>query len=92
MIYVHSLIWELPSVEITCELTDSGESKLIHRDERVQSEVNERIQAPKTPPRTRPVLGEITGLRGYQTRASGGTFFFFLNSESAFLEVCTNSE
>ena len=28
MIYVHNLIWELSSVEITCELTGSGESRL----------------------------------------------------------------
>ena len=43
MIYVHSLIWELSSVEITRELTGSGESELVHRDEREQSEVNVRI-------------------------------------------------
>ena len=58
MIYVHSLIWGLSSAEIICELMGSGESKSIHRDEREQSEVNVRIQAPETPPRTRPVLGK----------------------------------
>ena len=92
MIYVHSLILELSSVEIKCELTDSGESKLIHRDEREQPEVNTRIWAPRTPPRTRPVLGKITGFRGYQTRVFGGTLFSFLKSNSAFLKACTNGE
>ena len=43
MIYVHNLIWELSSVEITCELTGSGESDSIHRDEREQPEVNTRM-------------------------------------------------
>ena len=43
MAYVHSLIWELSSVEIACELTGSGECRSIHRDEREQSEVNVRI-------------------------------------------------
>ena len=33
MIYVHSLIWELYNGVITCELTGSGDSKAIHRDE-----------------------------------------------------------
>ena len=92
MIYVHSLIWGLSSVEIACELTGSGECISIHRDEREQSEVNTRIWVPKTPPRTRPVLGKMIGFRGYQTRASGGIFFSFLNSESTFLEVCINDE
>ena len=61
MIYVHNLIWELSSVEITCELTGSGESELIHRDGREQPEVNTRIWAPRAPPKTRPVLGKVTG-------------------------------
>ena len=43
MIYVHNLIWELSSVEITRELTGSGESDSIHRDEREQPEVNTRM-------------------------------------------------
>ena len=92
MIDVHSLVWELSSVEITCELTGSGESESIHRDESEQQEVNMMIWGPMTPLRTRPVLGKFTGLRGYQTIASGGTLFFFLNSESLFLEICTNVE
>ena len=92
MIYVHSLIWELSNVEITRELTGSGENESIHRDEREQPEVNTRIWVPKTPPRTRPVLGKMTGFRGYQTIASGGVLFFFLCSKSLFLEGCTNSE
>ena len=92
MTYVHSLIWELSSVEITSELTYLGDSESIHRDEREQPKVTARIQASKTPPRTRPVLGKMTGFRGYQTGVSGGALFFFLTSESLFLEVCTNSE
>ena len=92
MIYVHSLIWELPSVEITCELTGSGESESIHRDEREQPEVKTKTWAPRTLPRTRPVLGKMTGFRGYQTRSSGGTLFCFLYSNSAFLEVYINGE
>ena len=92
MIYVHSLIWELSNVEITRELTGSGESKSIHPDEREQSEVNTRIWAPRTLRRTRPVLGKMTGFRSYQTRASGGVLFFFLCSKSLFLEICTISE
>ena len=92
MIYVHSLIWELSIAEITCELEDSGESESIHRDEREQLEVNTRIWVPRTLPRIRPVLGKMTGFRGYKTIASGGTLFFFLNSESLFLEICTNVE
>ena len=58
MILVNSLIWELSNVEVTREVKGSGESESIHRDEREQSEVNVRIQAPETPPRTRPVLGK----------------------------------
>ena len=58
MIYVHSLIWELSIAEITRELTGSGESESIYCDEREQPEVNTRIWVPKTPPRTRPVLGK----------------------------------
>ena len=92
MILVHSLIWELSSVEIACELTGSGESELIHRDEKEQPEVNTRIWAPRTPPRPRPVLGKFTGFRGYHITASGGILFFFLNSELIFLEVSTNGE
>ena len=59
MIYVHSLIWELPSVEITCELTGSGESESIHRDEREQTGINTKNWEPRTPSRPRPVLGEL---------------------------------
>ena len=92
MIYVHSLIWELSSVEIACELTGSGESESIHRDESERLEVNTRIWAPRTPLRTQPVLGKIAGFRGYQTIVSGGILFFFLNSELIFLEVSTNGE
>ena len=92
MILVHSLIWELSNVEVTREVKGSGESESIHRDEREQSEVNTKNWEPRTPPRPRPVLGKITGFRGYQTRASGGKLFFFLCSKSLFLEVCTNSE
>ena len=92
MIYVHGLIWELSNVEITCELTGSGESESIHRDEREQSEVNTRIWAPRTPTSTRPVLGKMTGFRGYQIIEFGGTLFIFLNSKSTFLEACTNGE
>ena len=95
MIYVHSLIWELSNVEITCELTGSGESESIHRvirDEREQPGINMKSWEPRTPPRTRPVLGKITGFRVYQTGASGGKLSFFLNSESHFLEACTNGE
>ena len=92
MIYVHSPVWELSSVEITHELKGSGESESIHRDGREQPEVNTRIWAPRAPPRTRPVLGKVTGFRGYQTTVSGGAFFFFRNSESLFLKACTNGE
>ena len=92
MIYVHSLIWELSNVQITCELTYSGDSESIHREEREQPEVNMRICEPRMQPRTRPVLGKMTGFRGYQTMEFGGKLFFFLNSESAFLESCINSE
>ena len=92
MIYVHSLIWELSNVEITCELTGSGESESIHRDEREEPEVKTRIWVPRTPPMTQSVLGKMTGFRGYQTRVSGGKLFSFLNSESIFLEICTNVE
>ena len=89
MIYVHSPI---SNVKITCELTGSGESESIHRDEREQPGINTKNWEPRTPPRPRPVLGKITGFRGYQTKTSGGTLFFFLNSKSAFLEACTNGE
>ena len=33
MIYVHSLIWELSNLEIKCELTGSGDSEAMNRDE-----------------------------------------------------------
>ena len=89
MIYVHS---ELSNLEIKCELTGSGESESIHRDEREQPEVNTRIWVPKTSPRTRPVLGTMTGFRGYQTKDSGGILFSLQFSESIPLEVCANSE
>ena len=79
-------------IEITRELTGSGESKSIHRDEREQPEVNTRIWVPKTPPRTRPVLGKMTGFLSYQTMEFGGTLFFFLYSDSVFLKGCINSE
>ena len=92
MIYVHSLVWELCNVEIKRELTGSGESESIHRDEREQPGINTRNWEPRTPPRPRPVLGKITGFRGYQIKAFGGTLFFFLNSKSRFLEACTNGE
>ena len=92
MIYVHSLIWELSIAEITRELTGSGESESIHRDERGEPEVNTRIWVPRTPPRTQPVLGKMTGFRGYQIIVFGGILFFFLNSGRPFLEACTNSE
>ena len=95
MIYVHSLIWELPSVEITCELTGSGKSESIHRvirDEREQPGINMKSWEPRTPPRPRPALGKITGFRGYQTKVSGGKLFSFLKSNSSFLEVCINGE
>ena len=94
MIYVHSLVWELHvcNVEIKCELTGSGESESIHRDESERLEVNTRILAPRTPLRTQPVLGKIAGFQGYQTIVSGGILFFFLYSNSALLEGCTNSE
>ena len=90
MTYVHSLIWELSNVEITRKLTGSGDSELIQREQREQPEVNTRIWVPKTPPRTRPVLEKMTGFRGYQTIVFGGTLFSFLNSESLFLEECSN--
>ena len=92
MLYVHSLIWKISNVEITRGLTGSGESESIHREERKQPEANTRIRVPKTPPRPRPVLGNITGFRGYQKIEFGGTLFSFLKSNSAFLEVCINSE
>ena len=92
MILVHSLIWELSNVEVTHELKGSGESESIHRDEMEQPEVNTKIWAPRTPPRTRPVLGKITGFRGYQRKVSGGTLFSFLNSNTTSLEVCINGE
>ena len=79
MIYVHSLIWELSNVEITRELTGSGESESIHRDEMEQPEI---IM----------VLGKMTCFRGYQSKASGGKLFFFLCSNSIFLEGCINIE
>ena len=90
--YVHSLVLELSNVEITRELTGSGERELIHRDEREQPDVNTRIWTPRTPPRTRPVLAKITRFRGYQKRVSGGKLFFFLSSNLAFLEACINGE
>ena len=83
---------DISNVKITCELTGSGESKSIHRDEREQPGINTKNLEPRTPPRPRPVLGKITVFRVYQTGASGGKLFFFLNSESAFLESCINSE
>ena len=92
MLLVHSLIWELSNVEATRELKGSGESESIHRNEREQPEVNTKIWAPMTPPRTRPVFGKMIGFRGYQTKAFGSILFSFLNSESTFLEVCINSE
>ena len=92
MIYVHSLIWGLSSVEIACELTGSGESESIHRYESERLEVNTKIWAPRTPLRTQPVHGKIAGFRGYQTIVSDGALFFFLTSEELFLEVCINSE
>ena len=92
MINVHSLVRELSSVEITCELTDWGESESIHRDERQRPGVNTRIWALKTLSKTRLVLGKMTSFRRYQTRASGERLFFFLYANSIFLEGCTNSE
>ena len=92
MIYVHSLVWELSNVEITYQLTGSGESESIHREERKQPEANTRIWVLKTPPRPRPVLGKTTGFRGYQKIVFDGVLFFFLNSDIFFLEACTNSE
>ena len=92
MKYVHSLIWELSNVEITRELTGSGDGEAMNRDESERPEVNTRIWAPRTPPRTRPVLGKMTGFRGYQTTVSGGTLFFFLNSKLSFLKACSNGE
>ena len=88
MIYVHSLVWEVSNVESTCELTGSGESEPIHRDESEQPEINMTIWVP----RTRPVLGKMAGIRGYQTIESCGTLFFSLNSKLRFLEACTNGE
>ena len=79
-------------MQIKCELTGSGDNESIHRDEREQPEVNTRIWAPRALPRTQPVLGEMTGFRGYQRIVSGGVLFFFLSSNSLFLEGCTNSE
>ena len=92
MIYVHSLIWELSNLEIKCELTGSGDGEAMNRDESEWPEVNTRISMPRTPPRTRPVLGKMTGFRGYQKTVSGGKLFFSLCSNSAFLEACTNGE
>ena len=92
MIYVHSLIWELSNLEIKCELTGSGDGEAMNRDESERPEVNTRIWMPSTPPRTRPVLGKMTGFRGYHKKSSGGILHSFLNSELIFLEVCTNSE
>ena len=92
MIYVHSLIRELSNLEIKCELTGSGDSEAMNRDESERPEVNTRIWAPRTPPRTRLVLGKMTGFQGYQTRVSGGTLFFFRNSDSVFLKACINGE
>ena len=89
MIYVQS---DISNVKITCELRGSGESESIHRDEREQPGINTKNWEPRTPPRPRPVLGKITGFRGYQTRVSGGKFFFFRNSDSLFLKACINSE
>ena len=43
MAYVHSLIWELSSVEVTRELKGSRESESIHRNEREELEVNAMI-------------------------------------------------
>ena len=58
MILVHSPIWEISNVEITCELTGSGEIESICRDESEQPEVNARNWVRRTPPRTLPVLGK----------------------------------
>ena len=92
MIYVHSLVWEVSNVEITCELTGSGESEPIHRDESEQPEINMTIWVPRTAPRTRPVLEKMTGFPSYQKRVLGSTLFFFRNSKWNFLEACTNGE
>ena len=92
MIYVHSLIWELSNLEIKCELTGSGDGEAMNRDESEWPEVNTRIWAPRTLPKTRPEVEKITGFRGYQTIVFGGALFFFLYSNSSFLEVCINSE
>ena len=83
---------DISNVKITCELTGSGESKSIHRDEREQPGINTKNWEPRKPPRTRPVLGKMTGFRGYQTKDSGGILFSLQFSELIFLEVCINSE
>ena len=70
----------------------SGDGEAMNRDESEEPEVNTRIWTPRTPPRTRPVLGKMNGFWDYQTTASGGILFSFLKSESTFLEVCINSE
>ena len=67
-------------------------NKYIATNLREQPEVNTRIWIPRTPSRTRPVLGKMTGFQGYQTRVSGGKFFFFRYSESLFLKACTIGE
>ena len=83
---------DVSNVKITCKLAGSGESESIHRDEREQPEVNTRIWVPRTPPRTRPVLGKMTDFRSYHRIVSGGKLFSSLNSKLSSLEACTNGE
>ena len=44
MVHVHTLIWELSDLEIKCELTGSGDSEAMNRDESERPEVNTRHQ------------------------------------------------
>ena len=79
------------NVEITCDLTGSGESESIHRDER---EAGSKYVDLGTKDATENSTGarKMAGFRGYQTIVSGGVLFFFLCSNSAFLEGRINSE
>ena len=92
MIYVHSLIWELSNLEIKCELTGSGDGEAMNRDESEWPEVNTRIWALRTPPRTRPVFGKNDLLPGLPDKSIRRYIVLLPEIRVAFSEACTNGE
>ena len=92
MIHVHSLVWELSNVEITRELTGSGGSKSTHHDEKGTAGSKYKDLSAKDAAEDSTGSRKDDWLLFYQTILSGGTLFFFLNSDSDFLEGYTNSE